>query len=144
MVNFLEALVLYSVPIAVLVDLLQAVRHFPLRKACVSALFRRSNTDELASLAKTLPWDHPIARTLDHEVHRRKMAGKSCRLFFFFIDRDGSLPSYLFSWFPAVFPDLDFRRQVLWPIHLCVCPRRCRLNWAARFWVPKCSCRFLS
>lgn len=143
MVNSLEALVLYSVPLAVLVDLLQAVWHFPLRKACVSVLFQRSNTDEFASLAKTLPWDHPIARTLGHEVHRRKMAGKSCRVFFF-IDRDGSLPLYLFSWFAAVFPDLDFRRQVLWPIYLCVCPRRCRLNWAARFWVPRCWYRFFS
>ena len=50
------------------------------------------------------------------------------------------LPSHpFFSWFVVVFPDLDLRRTVLWPIHLCVCPRRCRLNWAARFWVPKCS-----
>ena len=32
-----------------------------------------------------------------------------------------------------MFPDLDFRRTVLWPIHLCLCPRRCRLNWAAGF-----------
>ena len=30
-----------------------------------------------------------------------------------------------------MFPDLDFRRTVLWLIHLCLCPRRCRLNWAA-------------
>ena len=95
MVNLLEALVLYSVPLAVLFDLLQAVWDCPLRKASVSALFRQSSTDELTQLSRTLPWDHPIARTLDHEVHRRKMAGKSCR-FFFFMDPDGSLPSYPF------------------------------------------------
>ena len=35
----------------------------------------------MTRLAKQLPWDHPIARTLNHEVHRRKMAGKSCRFF---------------------------------------------------------------
>ena len=140
MVNSLEALVLYAVPLSVLFDLLQAVWHLPLRKPCVSALFRRSSTDELTRLSHTLPWDHPIARTLDHEVHRCKMAGKSYR---FFVARPGvhSFPHTFFSWFEVVFPDLNFRRTVLWPIHLCVCPRRCRLNWAARFWVPKCSCR---
>ena len=81
MVNSLEALVLYAVPRTVLFDLLRAVWHLQLRKPCVSALFRRSSTDELTRLAKQLPWDHPIARTLDREVHRREMAGKSCRFF---------------------------------------------------------------
>ena len=81
MVNSLEALVLYAVPRTVLFDLLRAVWHLPLRKPCVSALFRRSSTDELTRLAKQLLWDRPIARTLDHEVPRRKMAGKSCRFF---------------------------------------------------------------
>ncbi len=92
MVNSLEALVLYSVPLVVLLDLLKAVWHLPIRKACVSALFRRCDTDEMCRLSRTLPWDDPIARTLDHEVHRHRMAGKSCR-FLFFMDRDGSLPS---------------------------------------------------
>ena len=91
MVNSLESLVLHTVPLTVLFNLLQAVWHFPLWKPCVSALFRRSTTEELTSLAKQLPWDHPIARTLDHEVHRRKMAGKSYCFF------GGSfLPSYPF------------------------------------------------
>lgn len=81
MVNSLEALVLYAVPLTVLFDLLKAVWHLPLRKPCVSALFQRSSTDELTRLSHTLPWDHPIARTLDHEVHRCKMAGKSYRFF---------------------------------------------------------------
>ena len=88
-------------------------------KACLTSLFHRTRSEDLTNLAKQLPWHHPIARTLDHEVHRRKMAGKSCR--FFFLDRDGSLPSYpFFSWFLEVFPNLDFRRQVLWPTHLCL------------------------
>ena len=76
MVNSLEALVLYSVPLEVLLDLLKAIWHLHIKKACVSALFRRSTTNELTCLAKQLPWDHPIARTFDHEMHRRKMAGK--------------------------------------------------------------------
>ena len=71
MVNSLEALVLYAVPRTVLFDLLQAVWHLPLRKPCVSALFRRSSTDGLTNLDKQFAWDHPIARTLDHEVRRR-------------------------------------------------------------------------
>ena len=76
-VNSLEALVLYTVPIAVLSSTCckLCVWHLPLREACVSALFRRSTTDELTRLSKQFPWDHP-ARRLDHEVHRRKMAGK--------------------------------------------------------------------
>ena len=56
MVNSLEALVLYSVPLVVLLDLLKAVWHLPIRKACVSALFRRCETDEMYRLSRTLPW----------------------------------------------------------------------------------------
>ena len=47
------------------------------------ALFRRCTHEELRTWAKTFPWDHPIARKLDHEVHRRRMAGE-CYGFFFF------------------------------------------------------------
>ena len=50
--------------------------HLPLKKPCLQTLFRRARTDELTSLAKTLPWEDPVARALDFEVHRRKMAGK--------------------------------------------------------------------
>ena len=93
MVSSLEALVLYPLPLAVAFDLLKAVWHLPLRKACVSALFRRSSNEELRDLAKQLPWDHPIARTPDHEVHRRRMAGESyC---FIFIAR---------AWVPSLIP----------------------------------------
>ena len=93
MVNSLQALVLYSVPLAVLFDLLNTLWHLPLRKDCVSALFRRCTLEELRDFAKTLPWDHPIARKLDHEVHRRRMAGESyC---FFFIAR---------AWVPSLIP----------------------------------------
>ena len=50
---------------------------------------------------------------------------------------------YTFFWFfIEVFKGFEFLRTVLWPIHLCLCPRRARLNWAARFWVPACSCWF--
>ena len=48
---------------------------------CFRALFRRCTHEELRDWAKTLPWDHPIARKLDHEVHRRRMAGESYLLF---------------------------------------------------------------
>ena len=55
----------------------------------------RCTTDEMTRLAKQLPWDHPIARTLHHEVHRRKMAGKSCR-FFHWQDWVASFPHTIF------------------------------------------------
>ena len=77
MVKSLQALVLYSVPITVLMDMLSTLWNLPMGKACLTALLHRPRSDDLTNLAKQLPWDHPIARTLDHEVHRRKMAGKS-------------------------------------------------------------------
>ena len=49
---------------------------------CYRALFRRCTHEELRAWARTLPWDHPIARKLDHEVHRRRMAGE-CHGFYF-------------------------------------------------------------
>ena len=143
MVNSLEALELYSVPLAVLFDLLQAVWDCPLRKACVSALFGQSSTDELTQLSRTLPWDHPIARTLDHEVHRRKMAGKSCRFFFswtrmgpfphthFFLVCSGVPRSRVLSASPLAHPPLPL-------------PSTMSTELGSPFLVPICSCRFFS
>ena len=82
MVNSLQALVLYAVPLTVLFDMLKTLWHLPLKNHCLRALFRRGTPEELRDLAKTLPWDHPIARKLDHEVHRRRMAGESYRFFY--------------------------------------------------------------
>ena len=76
MVNSLQSIVLYSVPIAVLFDMLKILYRLPMGHECYRALFRRCTHEELRAWAKTLPWDHPIARKLDHEVHRRRMAGK--------------------------------------------------------------------
>ena len=95
------------------------------------ALFRRCGHH----LAKTLLWDHPIARKLDHEVHRRRMAGES---YFSYLSLRGPFPYTLFS-FLDVFPGMDFLREVLWPVHLCPYPRQCRLSWAARYWGPTIS-----
>ena len=139
MVNSLQSIVLYSVPIAMLFDLLKTLWHLPMRQDCLRALFRRYTHEELRDWAKTLPWDHPVARKLDHEVHRRRMAGEFYGFHFF----SGVGPFFLYLFFPPiidVFPGVDFLRTVLWPVHLCLCPRRARLNWAARFWVPTCSC----
>ena len=82
MVSSLQSIVLYSVPIAMLFDLLKTLWHTPLRRDCLRTLFRRYTHEELRDLAKTLPWDHPVARKLDHEVHRRRMAGESPFAFF--------------------------------------------------------------
>ena len=82
MVNSLQALVLYSVPIAILFDMLKILHHLPMGHECFCALFRRCTHEELRDWSKTLPWDHPITRKLDHEVHRRHMAGESYFCFF--------------------------------------------------------------
>ena len=138
MVSSLQSIVLFSVPIAILIDMLKVLHHLPMGHELFRALFRRCTHEELRAWARTFPWDHPIARKLDHEVHRRRMAGE-CYVFFrvwvlfFFL-----IP--FFDFFIEVFKGFEFLRSVLWPIHLCLCPRRARLNWAARFWVPACSC----
>ena len=76
MVSSLQSIVLFSVPIAVLIDMLKILHHLPMGHELFRALFRRCTHEELRNWAKTFPWDHPIARKLDHEVHRRRMAGE--------------------------------------------------------------------
>ena len=83
MVSSLQSIVLYSVPIAILFDMLKLMCHLPMGHEILRAMFRRCTHEELRDWAKTLPWDHPVARKLDHEVHRRRMAGK-CHGFHFF------------------------------------------------------------
>ena len=82
MVSSLQSIVLYSMPIAILFDMLKILHHLPMSHECFRALFRRCTHEELRDWAKTLPWDHPIAWKLDHEVHRRRMAGESHLLLF--------------------------------------------------------------
>ena len=91
MVNSLQSIVLYSVPIAILFDMLKLLHKLPMGKECLRAMLRRCTHEELRAWAKTLPWDHPVARSLDHEVHRRRMAGKSL-LFFPFVPGTGFFP----------------------------------------------------
>ena len=82
MVSSLQSIVLYSVPIATLFDMFKMLHRLPMGKECLRALFRRCTHEELRDWAKTLPWNHPVARSLDHEVHRRRMAGESHLLYF--------------------------------------------------------------
>ena len=91
MVNSLQSLVLYSVPIAMLFDMLKLLHKLPMGNECLRAMFRRCTHEELRNWAKTLPWDHPVARSLDHEVHRRRMAGESLA-FFPFVPGTGFFP----------------------------------------------------
>ena len=139
MVSSLQSLVLFSVPIAVLIDMLKILHHLHMGHELFRALFRRCTHEELRNWAKTFPWDHPIARKLDHEVHRRRMAGE-CYGFSFFWGCGSLFLIPFLIFFIAVFKGFEFLRTVLWPVHLCLCPRRARLNWAARFWVPTCLC----
>ena len=94
MVSSLQSIVLYSVPIAMLFDLLKTLWHLPMRHDCLRALFRRCTHEQLRDWAKTLPLDHPVARSLDHEVHRRQMAGESHLLFFIARVRVSSYPLF--------------------------------------------------
>ena len=84
MVSSLQSIVLYSIPIAVLFDMLKILHHLPMGRECFKALFRRCTHEELRAWARTLSWDHPIARKLDHEVHRRRMAGECPSFLLFF------------------------------------------------------------
>ena len=97
MVSSLQSIVLFSVPIAMLIEMLKILHHLPMGHELFRALFRRCTHEELRAWAKTFPWDHPIARKLDHEVHRRRMAGE-CYGFSFF-GGVGPLSLYLFSIF---------------------------------------------
>ena len=83
MVSSLQSIVLFSVPIAVLFDMLKLLCHLPMGHECLRAMFRRCTHEELRAWARTLPWDHPVARKLDHEVHRRRMAGEFHGFLFF-------------------------------------------------------------
>ena len=96
MVSSLQSIVLFSVPIAMLIDMLKILHHLPMGHELFRALFRRCTHEELRAWARTFPWDHPIARKLDHEVHRRRMAGE-CHGF-----------SFLGVWVPF-FPYTFFR-----------------------------------
>ena len=84
MVSSLQSIVLFSVPIAMLIEMLKILHHLPMGHELFRALFRRCTHEELRNWAKTFPWDHPIARKLDHEVHRRRMAGEFHSFFIFF------------------------------------------------------------
>ena len=139
MVSSLQSIILFSVPIAILIDMLKIMHHLPMGHELFRALFRRCTHEELRDWAKTFQWDHPIARKLDHEVHRRRMAGEF-HSFFFGVWDPFPYTFFFFDFFIEVFKGFEFLRTVLWPVHLCLCPRRARLNWAARFWVPTCSC----
>ena len=83
MVSSLQSIVLFSVPIAILIEMLKLLHHLPMGHECFRALFRRCTHEELREWAKTFPWDHPIARKLDHEFHRRRRAGKFHAFSFF-------------------------------------------------------------
>ena len=115
MVSSLQSIVLYSVPIAVLFDMLKLLCHLPMGHECLRAMFRRCTHEELRAWARTLPWDHPVARKLDHEVHRRRMAGEFHGFSFFF--GRGSL---------FLIPFFDFYRGIqgvrVFTIRVVACP----------------------
>ena len=77
-----------------LFETLKELWHLPIKQDLLHAFFRRCTHEELRAWARTLPWDHPVARKLDHEVHRRRMTGE-CYGFSFF-SGVGPFSLYLF------------------------------------------------
>ena len=75
--------------------MLKILHYLPMGQPILRALFRRCGHHELRDFAKTLPWDHPVARKLDQEVHRRRMAGESS--FFEFVWGVGPFLTPFFS-----------------------------------------------
>ena len=106
MVSSLQSIVLFSVPIAMLIEMLKILHHLPMGHELFRALFRRCTHEELRDWAKTFPWDHPIARKLDHEVHRRRMAGEFHSFF------RGVGPPFFFFFFLYLFFDFFFHRGI--------------------------------
>ena len=89
-----ELFAVHCVVLAILFDMLKMLHRLPMGHECLHALFRICTHEQLRDLAKTLPWDHPVARSLDHEVHRRRMAGESHLLFFIARVRVSSYPLF--------------------------------------------------
>ena len=59
MVNLLQSIVLFSVPIAILIDMLKILHHLPMGHECFRALFRRCTHEELRAWAKKFPVGPP-------------------------------------------------------------------------------------
>ena len=85
MVNSLQALVLYAVPLTVLFDMLQTLWHLPLKtveKRLSSRTVPARYPRGVAGFGQDTAVGPPHRQTLDHEVHRRRMAGESyCFIF---------------------------------------------------------------
>ena len=105
----LEQLVLLTVPFLILLDLLKQVWHLPRKLPFWETLLRRCSTQTLTSLSKTLPWDDPVARALDFEVHRRKMAGKFMSLPLVGWPLHSFITLFSFLFLIVILSDLDFR-----------------------------------
>ena len=93
----------------ILLDLLKQVWHLPLKLPFWETLLRRCSTQTLTSLSKTLPWDDPVARALDFEVHRRKMAGKFMSLPLVGWSLHSLITLFSFLFLIVILSDLDFR-----------------------------------
>ena len=78
----LEQQALSAVPDEQMVKFMSEVWKSPLRQQYWDAFKSRLSLVEMSRLAKTLPWDDPAARDLDFTVHKRRMHGKFCFLFF--------------------------------------------------------------
>ena len=138
MVNSLQSLVLFSVPIAVLFDMLKILHHLPramsVSAPCSEDVPTKSYERGPKRCRGTTPSPgNSITRFIAAAWLVSFMA-------FHFFWAWVPFPYTFFFIFIEVFKGFDFLRTVLWPVHLCLCPRRARLNWAARFWVPNCSC----
>ena len=71
----LQTSALMSVPDKDFVAFMSDMWETPLQYQYWAQFKAKLSLEEMSTLAKTLPWDDPVARDLDFTVHKRRMSG---------------------------------------------------------------------
>ena len=98
MLKSLETLALNAVPNHAMFQLLRDFYDAPVAQQYLPLFLERCSNEELESLSRTIPWDHPLARKMDWTVHQRRLKGKTLccltliqkytyQIYFLFVDR---------------------------------------------------------
>lgn len=66
---------LMAIPKTELVAFMSDMWETPLRDQYWTLFKANLSLEEMSALAKTLPWDDPVAQDLDFTVHKRRMSG---------------------------------------------------------------------
>jgi len=82
MLNSLETLALKAVPNQSMFTLLRDFYDAPFAQQHLPLFLERCSSEEMESLSRTLPWDHPLARKMDWTVHQRRLKGKTLFIYY--------------------------------------------------------------